>query len=174
MAALSLTELSWAAEDLAGAQSRFSWGRGPGAGRGGHAGNILTHSFPTGPLLRITVRTKAHVHLYLLAVFSSVKHTMAVLYFNWYSHSLYLSFISPHTLGHTVSSLAQALIFFLCNIPLWHSLSSPSSSLCQVFCRHPVAANTTGPLFSAPCGSSHMHVLFLCLPFSISFCSSLY
>lgn len=58
--------------------------------------------------------------------------------------------------------LYELLLLNLCPPSPWSS----SAPLIQVFCRHPAAANTTGPLFSALThgGSSHVHTLHHCLP----------
>lgn len=170
MAALCLAEPSQAAEDLAGEQS-CAW-RAAELLQEVHT--LLSHRTPA-----ITVCTKAnkplhllasiHMHIFIVTCDGPILHLTT-------SFSFHLSW--THSYLETVSREEQALIFFfLSNIPLlsklWHSLSSPTPSLYQVFCRHPAAATTKAPLFSAPCGSSHMHVLRLSSSF-ISFMRSLY
>lgn len=66
-------------------------------------------------------------------------------------------------------STTEALMVFTSCCSLNFDTPAPRSSaapLIQVFCQHPAAANTTGPLFSAPThgGSPHVHTLPHCLP----------
>lgn len=165
--AVSLAELSWAVLscwDLAGAQSRFSqdW-------RGGGLLLQETQSFPTGPWLRITVCTQVDMHMYCIYTHVSVisindKHTDTI-----YKLTLTDFYCSVSLLisTHTSSPDPPFVQCFPGLSELLHLLSSPFPFLCQVFCRHPVAGHTTGPLFSSPCrkllGSSHMPTSFFCV-----------
>lgn len=143
-------------------------------GVGCPVGNTLTHSFPTRPLVGITMCTSTCILVHIscvsghmrtfLSTFSLVKHSLMV--FN--CHSLFISHQCTHTWKHSFQpGTSSDLLFFPPVVPFFLPLPGVLSAPCG--CKHNRAS-----VLSSPWKLSHACLLSSFSLSSISFCPSFY